>query len=101
MPRRRRGTTTRRARAASRRGPCRRSGSPSGRRLLWQPVAVTREQAPWEGLVESGRGEQVVAETRFGARRAATVPVPDDLHPALLEALGRAGIGELYTHQAD
>ncbi|HKP91658.1 MAG TPA: DEAD/DEAH box helicase [Thermoleophilaceae bacterium] len=64
-------------------------------------MAVTREKAPWEGLVESGRGEQVVAETRFGARRAATVPVPDDLHPKLLEALGRAGIDELYTHQAD
>src|SRR5918911_582868 len=101
MPRRRRGTARHRARAASRRGPCRRSGSPSGRRLLWQPVAITREQAPWEGLVESGRGEQVVAESRFGARRAATVPLPGDLHPALLESLARAGIDALYPHQAD
>jgi DEAD/DEAH box helicase domain-containing protein len=64
-------------------------------------VAVTREKAPWEGLVEAGRGEQVVAESRFGARRSQTVPLPDDLHPALLEALARAGVGELYTHQAD
>ncbi|MFL5782816.1 MAG: DEAD/DEAH box helicase [Thermoleophilaceae bacterium] len=64
-------------------------------------MAITREQAPWDGLVESGRGEQVVAETRFGARRPATVPIPDDLHPKLLEALARSGVGELYTHQAD
>ena len=64
-------------------------------------MAITREQAPWEGLVESGRGEQVVAESRFGARRAATVPLPGDLHPALLEALARAGVRELYSHQAD
>jgi hypothetical protein len=53
-------------------------------------VAITREQAPWDGLVESGRGEQVVAETRFGARRPQTVPVPSDLHPKLLEALARS-----------
>jgi DEAD/DEAH box helicase domain-containing protein len=64
-------------------------------------VAITREQAPWDGLVESGRGEQVVAETRFGARRPQTVPVPSDLHPKLLEALARSGVHELYTHQAD
>ncbi|MEA2351016.1 MAG: box helicase protein, partial [Thermoleophilaceae bacterium] len=64
-------------------------------------MAVTREKAPWDGLVEAGRGEQVVAETRFGAARSATVPLPEDLHPAFLEALARAGVGELYTHQAD
>ncbi|TML76457.1 MAG: DEAD/DEAH box helicase [Actinobacteria bacterium] len=72
-----------------------------GGRLLWQPVAVTREKTPWEGLLEAGRGEQVVSESRFGARRAATIPVPDDLHPALLESLARAGVNRLYSHQAD
>ncbi|MEA2375982.1 MAG: box helicase protein [Thermoleophilaceae bacterium] len=63
-------------------------------------VAVTREKAPWQGLIEEGRGEQVVAESRMGARAAQTVPLPDDLHPALLEALARSGVGELYSHQA-
>jgi DEAD/DEAH box helicase domain-containing protein len=72
-----------------------------GGRLLWQAVAVTRETAPWEGLIEDGRGEQVVYEGRLGARRADTVAVPDDLHPELLEALGRGGVGELYAHQAE
>jgi DEAD/DEAH box helicase domain-containing protein len=63
-------------------------------------VAVTRQEAPWSGLIEAGRGEQVVAETRFGAQAAETVPIPDDLHPALLEALAHSGVRELYSHQA-
>ncbi|HEX8073981.1 MAG TPA: DEAD/DEAH box helicase [Thermoleophilaceae bacterium] len=64
-------------------------------------MAVTREQAPWDGLIEAGRGEQVVAESRLGARKAETVPLPADLHPALLEALDRTGVRELYSHQAE
>jgi len=64
-------------------------------------VAVIRETAPWQGLVDSGRGEQVVAESRFGARKPRTVRLPDDLHPALRESLARAGIEALYSHQAD
>ena len=64
-------------------------------------MAVIRETAPWQGLVDSGRGEQVVAESRFGARKPRTVPLPDDLHPALRESLARAGIEALYSHQAD
>jgi DEAD/DEAH box helicase domain-containing protein len=64
-------------------------------------MAVTRETASWEGLIESGRGEQVVTETRFGARRATTVPLPHDLHPGLAKALARVGTETLYSHQAD
>ena len=62
-------------------------------------MAVIRETAPWQGLVDSGRGEQVVAESRFGARKPRTVPLPDDLHPALRESLARAGIEALYSHR--
>src|SRR5437660_10685484 len=72
-----------------------------GRHLTSQAVAVTRETAPWQGLVDSGRGEQVVAESRFGATRARTVPLPDDVHPELVKALARVGIDALYSHQAD
>ena len=64
-------------------------------------MAVTRTRAPWEGLIESGRGEQVVYEGRLAARPAERVPVPDHLHPQLLEALERGGVSQLYTHQAD
>src|SRR2546421_6581192 len=71
------------------------------RPVPWRLVAVTRETAPWQGLVDSGRGEQVVAETRFGARRPRAAPIPGDVHPALAKALARAGIDKLYSHQAD
>ena len=64
-------------------------------------MAVTRTRAPWEGLIESGRGEQVVYEGRLAARPAEREPVPEHLHPALLEALERSGVDQLYTHQAD
>jgi DEAD/DEAH box helicase domain-containing protein len=64
-------------------------------------MAITRERVPWEGLIESGRGEQVVYEGRFGAQPAQRVPLPDHLHPAVLEALERDGVTELYTHQAE
>jgi DEAD/DEAH box helicase domain-containing protein len=65
-------------------------------------VAVrAREKAPWQGLIEAGRAEQLVYEGRLAARDAETAPVPGDLHPALLEALERTGIGALYSHQAE
>jgi DEAD/DEAH box helicase domain-containing protein len=64
-------------------------------------VPTTRTKAPWDGLIESGRAEQVVYEGRLGARPAERVPLPGNLHPQLLEALERDGVDGLYTHQAD
>jgi DEAD/DEAH box helicase domain-containing protein len=64
-------------------------------------MAVARTRAPWDGLIESGRGEQVVYEGRLGAQAAQRVPLPDHIHPALAEALERDGIDELYSHQAE
>src|SRR4051812_28468497 len=74
---------------------------PGGARLLWQRVATTRTSLPWQGLLEEGRDEQLVAQSRFGAQRPELEPLPDDLHPALLEALGRTGVSQLYSHQAE
>ncbi len=56
---------------------------------------------PWEEILKRGEGEQLVREARTGARPASTVAIPDSLHPALREALARAGIEELYAHQAE
>ncbi|HEX8745199.1 MAG TPA: DEAD/DEAH box helicase [Thermoleophilaceae bacterium] len=64
-------------------------------------MPTTRTKAPWDGLIESGRAEQVVYEGRLGARPAERVPLPGNLHPQLLEALERDGVDGLYTHQAD
>jgi DEAD/DEAH box helicase domain-containing protein len=65
-------------------------------------VAVTRRIEPWSALLEAGRAdERLVREAFEGAREPDVVPVPGDLHPALLEALDRVGIDGLYRHQAD
>ena len=64
-------------------------------------MAVARTKAPWDGLIESGRGEQVVYEGRLGARPAERVPLPGNLHPELLDALERDGVDQLYAHQAE
>ncbi len=64
-------------------------------------MAVAREIEPWDALLEAGRrDERLVASAREGARAADSVPIPEDLHPAVREGLGRAGIDELYSHQA-
>ena len=61
----------------------------------------TAAKTPWRDVIEAGRGEQLVRQARYGARPAETAPVPEALHPELQESLGRAGIGELYSHQAE
>src|SRR3954447_2021065 len=70
-------------------------------RLLSQGMATTRTKMPWDDVLELGRGEQLVAQSRFGAQPAEPRPLPDSLHPALVEALERTGIDELYSHQAE
>ncbi len=59
----------------------------------------TLSDTPWREVLEAGQGEQLVTTARQGARRARHAEIPDDLHPALLAALGTAGIGRLYSHQ--
>ena len=52
-------------------------------------------------MLEAGRGEQLVATSRYGARPADAAPLPDDLHPALEGALRSSGVEQLYSHQAE
>ena len=61
----------------------------------------TAAKTPWHDVIEAGRGEQLVRQARYGAKPAETTALPDELHPALRESLGRAGIDELYSHQAE
>jgi DEAD/DEAH box helicase domain-containing protein len=75
--------------------------APDQARVLWQSVSSVRTRLPWEALLESGRDEQLVREAREGARRGETVPIPDHLHPRLLEALAAQGIEGLWSHQAE
>ncbi|PTL59775.1 DEAD/DEAH box helicase [Paraconexibacter algicola] len=56
---------------------------------------------PWAELLRTGGEDgRLVREAYEGARAPVLEPVPDDLHPALLAGLARAGIDELYRHQA-
>jgi DEAD/DEAH box helicase domain-containing protein len=75
--------------------------APDQARVLWQPLAKVHTPLPFEGVLETGRGEQLVTTARQGARPGRPVPLPDDLHPALLEGLAEAGIDALWSHQAD
>ncbi len=56
---------------------------------------------PWQALLDDARGEQLVAQTRDGARPGEAVALPDALHPLLIEALGRTGVDALWSHQAE
>src|SRR4051795_6000453 len=69
--------------------------------VLWHSVAKVRTPLPFEGVLETGRGEQLVTTARQGARPGRPVPLPDDLDPGLAEALSGAGIEALWSHQAE
>ena len=68
-------------------------------RVLWQSVSSAPTTYAWEPVLEKGRDEELVRTAREGALAGSRTPVPDDLHPALLESL--AGIESLWSHQAD
>ena len=56
---------------------------------------------PWEAVLEPGRDEELVATSREREQAGLSEPIPDDLHPAVLEGLAAAGIESLWAHQAD
>jgi DEAD/DEAH box helicase domain-containing protein len=56
----------------------------------------------WGVAIELARGDgRIVAESSEGERRARPVSLPDELDPGFAEALRRAGIESLYTHQLE
>jgi DEAD/DEAH box helicase domain-containing protein len=69
------------------------------------PLAEERPKAgDWEAALDgllAGEDERLVATAHDDAMDAQVCPIPDELHPAVVEALARAGIGFLYSHQAD
>ena len=56
---------------------------------------------PWEPVLETGRDEELVASSREREQAGLAEPIPDDLHPAVLEGLADSGIEGLWAHQAD
>ncbi|MGO9975144.1 MAG: DEAD/DEAH box helicase [Solirubrobacteraceae bacterium] len=64
-------------------------------------MATTRESAPWEAFLDTGRSDaRLVHEDLYAAQSPRLVPVPDDLHPLVHNALHTVGINALYAHQA-
>lgn len=57
---------------------------------------------PWEALLARGRAdERLVHESTVPPRPGRAVPMPQELHHEVREALGRIGIGALHSHQRD
>jgi DEAD/DEAH box helicase domain-containing protein len=63
--------------------------------------SVRTQSFPWDAVLEAGRDEELVATSREREQAGLSEPVPDDLHPALREALAGAGVEALWAHQAD
>ena len=57
---------------------------------------------PWDALLTAAReDERLVHDASSGARAGRPAPIPEDLHPLVLDALERVGINALYEHQAE
>jgi DEAD/DEAH box helicase domain-containing protein len=58
--------------------------------------------APWAVAIEPARRDgRIVAESSEAERRARPVSLPSALDPGLVEALARADVDSLYTHQLE
>jgi DEAD/DEAH box helicase domain-containing protein len=58
--------------------------------------------SPWAVAIDPARRDgRIVAETAESERRARPVSLPESLDPGFAEALGRAGVESLYTHQLE
>jgi DEAD/DEAH box helicase domain-containing protein len=65
-------------------------------------VAKERIIEPWSALLDEGRADgRLVRESREGPGEPRLVDPPAELHPDVLAALQRLGVGQLYSHQAE
>ena len=65
-------------------------------------MAVTREQMPWEAILERGEGEQLVARSKERAPGRARRADAREPAPRAARGAGRStGVEGLYAHQAD
>ncbi|HKI65752.1 MAG TPA: DEAD/DEAH box helicase [Solirubrobacterales bacterium] len=65
-------------------------------------MAKSLLEAPWSIAIDPARRDgRIVAESSEAERASRLVAMPRGLDPGLVEALGRAGIERLYSHQRD
>jgi DEAD/DEAH box helicase domain-containing protein len=64
--------------------------------------AASLLRGEWAVAIDPARRDgRIVAESAEDERRSRPAPLPDALHPGLVEALQRVGIDGLYTHQLE
>ncbi|MGZ4274445.1 MAG: DEAD/DEAH box helicase, partial [Solirubrobacteraceae bacterium] len=65
-------------------------------------MSAVRETEPWEALLTTGRSEErLVHDDVYEGRPGRLVSIPDELSRPVTQALDRAGIEHLYSHQAE
>jgi DEAD/DEAH box helicase domain-containing protein len=64
-------------------------------------VSGVQAAYPWHSVLETAAEDEVVATSLMPAAKGYATPLPQDIHPALHEALSAAGIEALWSHQAD
>ena len=65
-------------------------------------MAKSLLETPWAIAIDPARRDgRIVAESSEPERSSKTVAIPGSLDPGLVEALGRAGIDRLYSHQLE
>ena len=63
-------------------------------------LSATDNPEPWDELIEQARADGSLVHTeREAASAARSVPLPQELDPALIAALARLGVDSLYEHQ--
>ena len=67
-----------------------------------EPEAASLLETPWSIAIDPARRDgRIVAESSEPERKAKPVAMPRSLDRGLVEALGRAGIERLYSHQRE
>jgi DEAD/DEAH box helicase domain-containing protein len=65
-------------------------------------VVVTRDIEPWDDLLQTGRtDERLVQQSSVHPRPPSLAPIPEELHPGVVDALHAKHIDSLYSHQAE
>jgi DEAD/DEAH box helicase domain-containing protein len=64
-------------------------------------LAERGARAPAVARLLAGEEERLVATRREAAQRPRLTPIPDELHVQVRQALERAGVEALFSHQAD
>jgi len=69
---------------------------------MTRPGSASLLETPWAIAIDPARRDgRIVAESAEAERPSKLVAMPRSLDPGLVEALGRAGIERLYSHQRE